>query len=94
MTNVAPGVPQDRSTSWEFATIESISVMAARDPQEPSVEQQPCGDDTDDACEEAIRVLAYFKWEAAGSPEGDGVDYWLEAEREVQANSSGSAPSL
>lgn len=35
------------------------------------------------ACEEAIRVLAHSKWEAAGCPAGDGSAFWLEAEREV-----------
>jgi Protein of unknown function (DUF2934) len=38
-----------------------------------------------DACEEAIRELAYLKWEEAGCPSGDGHDFWLEAEREVIA---------
>ena len=35
------------------------------------------------AYEEAIRSLAHNKWIAAGCPEGDGVDHWLEAEQEV-----------
>lgn len=38
-----------------------------------------------DACEEAIRDLAYIKWEEAGCPSGDGHDFWLDAEREVVA---------
>ena len=38
-----------------------------------------------DACEEAIRDLAYLKWEEAGCPSGDGHDFWLDAEREVVA---------
>ena len=38
-----------------------------------------------DACEEAIRELAYLKWEEAGCPSGDGHDFWLDAEREVVA---------
>ena len=38
-----------------------------------------------DAYEEAIRDLAYRKWEEAGSPCGDGVNFWLEAEQEVMA---------
>jgi hypothetical protein len=38
------------------------------------------GSDTD---HEAIRRLAYAKWEAAGRPPGDGVPFWLEAEREL-----------
>jgi hypothetical protein len=33
--------------------------------------------------EQAIRVRAYQIWEAAGKPAGDGVRFWLEAEREL-----------
>jgi hypothetical protein len=33
--------------------------------------------------EEAVRLRAYQKWEAAGRPAGDGVRCWLEAEREL-----------
>ena len=33
--------------------------------------------------EEAIRLCAYQRWEAAGKPNGDGVHFWLEAEREL-----------
>lgn len=33
--------------------------------------------------EEAIRLLAYQKWEAAGKPDSDGVRFWREAEREI-----------
>lgn len=36
-----------------------------------------------DANEERIRLLAYQKWEQAGCPDGDGFDFWVEAEREV-----------
>lgn len=32
---------------------------------------------------EDIRVRAYRKWEAAGRPVGDGLQFWLEAEREL-----------
>ncbi len=32
---------------------------------------------------EAIRELAYSKWESAGCPCGDGVEFWLQAEAEV-----------
>lgn len=35
--------------------------------------------------EQSIRELAYAKWEAAGRPDGDGVQFWLEAERELRA---------
>lgn len=34
--------------------------------------------------DEAIRLGAYLKWEAAGMPGGDGVKFWLEAEKEIR----------
>jgi len=33
--------------------------------------------------EEAVRVGAYLRWDAAGRPGGDGVRFWLEAEQEL-----------
>ena len=32
---------------------------------------------------EEIRVCAYRKWESAGKPTGDGIQFWLEAEEEL-----------
>lgn len=32
---------------------------------------------------ETIRLCAYRKWESAGRPSGDGVEFWLEAEHEL-----------
>jgi hypothetical protein len=34
---------------------------------------------------EKIRERAYYKWEAAGCPCGDGVQFWLQAEAELSA---------
>ena len=34
--------------------------------------------------EEAIRVCAYRKWESAGKPTGDDVQFWLAAEQELR----------
>lgn len=33
--------------------------------------------------EDRIRKLAYSKWVAAGCPPGDGVNFWCEAEAEL-----------
>lgn len=33
---------------------------------------------------EAIRELAYCKWQAAGCPCGNDIGFWLEAERELR----------
>lgn len=47
----------------------------------PTVEgEQPCDDRP--MTEEAIRLCAYRKWESAGKPSGDGVEFWLAAEHE------------
>jgi hypothetical protein len=35
------------------------------------------------AAQEAIRLRAYQKWEAAGKPASDGVEFWLAAEKEL-----------
>jgi hypothetical protein len=37
------------------------------------------------SAEDSVRISAYLKWEAAGRPQGDGVNFWLEAERELLA---------
>jgi Protein of unknown function (DUF2934) len=33
--------------------------------------------------ENEVRLRAYEKWERAGRPAGDGVEFWLEAKREL-----------
>ncbi len=33
--------------------------------------------------DDVVRLCAYQKWEAAGKPAGDGVQFWLEAEQEL-----------
>ena len=44
----------------------------------------PADPGTLDVTEDDIRRLAYRKWEEAGRPEGDGSEYWLQAERELK----------
>jgi Protein of unknown function (DUF2934) len=33
--------------------------------------------------QEEIRIRAYQRWEAAGKPCSDGINFWLEAEKEL-----------
>jgi hypothetical protein len=35
------------------------------------------------ALEDVIRTRAYFLWEQAGRPAGDGTQFWFEAQREI-----------
>lgn len=46
---------------------------------------------TCDSRQNAIRELAYEKWESAGCPPGDGIDFWLNAENELNAASVADA---
>ncbi len=36
-----------------------------------------------EALEGVIRVRAYEKWVKTGRPSGNGISFWLEAEREI-----------
>ena len=38
--------------------------------------------------EQTIREAAYYKWDAAGRPEGRELDFWAEAEREQSGTST------
>lgn len=39
---------------------------------------------SDNEAQTELRVRAYLKWEAAGKPTGDGIGFWLAAERELK----------
>ena len=47
------------------------------------VEPSPKSQNRSRVSEEAIRNCAYHKWEALGKPDGDGVHFWIEAEKEL-----------
>lgn len=51
--------------------------------QDASTNEKQLTSDVD--CCEKIRERAYFKWETAGCPCSDGVEFWLQAEAEVAA---------
>lgn len=55
-------------------------------PPQPRVEAKDAAPAT--SCEEKVRTLAYEKWEAAGCPAGDGIEFWVAAERELAAQTS------
>jgi hypothetical protein len=72
------------------ATLEHPSSVALVDEQKPTVvsllaKPSPNGQPVS---EEAIRLCAYCKWEAAGKPDGDGVRFWLDAEKELSSRQS------
>ena len=55
--------------------------LPSKNPKVSDAEQQSSTPPA--ACCEKTRELAYIKWEAAGCPCGDGVEFWLAAEAEL-----------
>lgn len=83
-TNMKPSLANETLVVDQVATAE----LAGTPEEAPSSGQQPaqCGEDE-------IRTVAYGKWESAGFPAGDGVEFWLEAERELNTESARSRPA-
>jgi hypothetical protein len=77
-TNASPSTSKDVVVSDPTTML--LSKQLNRDESEPP-NQQPEEDQG-----EAIRALAYRKWEAAGCPEGDGTEFWLDAEQEIKVD--------
>ena len=64
---------QEHSGSAKPTTPTKASIVTSDDPGKLASDQD-------------IRLCAYQKWEAAGKPSGDGVQFWLEAEQELVAD--------
>lgn len=60
---------------------------SVKPPSEPKVTVAPTLDGQVQkaklACEEGTRLRAYQKWETAGRPQGNGLQFWLDAEQEL-----------
>jgi hypothetical protein len=61
-----------------------VSPTSEARPAAASVLAQPAPN-CQSVSEEAIRLCAYRKWETAGKPHGDGVNFWLEAQRQLSS---------
>jgi hypothetical protein len=68
--------------------------FAEMEPPKATADCAPLGGDVveQDALEH-IRRDAYLKWEAAGQPAGDGISFWLAAEREFLERNKMPDPS-
>lgn len=60
----------------------SVTATPAYEP--PMTESAP---QNGSVSEEDVRRAAYLKWEAAGRPEGDGLNFWMEAFQELSQQS-------
>lgn len=69
--NVSPTPPGERTNPAEAS--DAVSLQPAERPHPAAV-----GD-------EQVRARAYFLWEQAGRPDGDGAEFWLRAEQELKS---------
>jgi hypothetical protein len=69
-----------KTQPWHIPLPTKLQSRRRIQPPQYSPGWNPNGEST---TEEAIRRCAYRKWKTAGKPNGDGVLFWLEAEREL-----------
>jgi len=66
-----------------------FATLSHADPGKPTIPTKAAVASSDNdhngklCSDEDIRLCAYQKWEAAGKPAGDGVQFWLDAEQEL-----------
>lgn len=72
--NVSPTAPGERTNPAEAS--DAVSLHPAAQPQPAAVS------------DEQVRARAYFFWEQAGRPDGDGAEFWLRAEQELKSRGS------
>lgn len=67
----------------------SKTVTLPKKAKSSGADQQP--QEVPTICGVKIREAAYLKWEAAGCPNGDGVEFWLAAEAELTTATESAA---
>lgn len=70
--------PKSQSQATKPQSTKSQSSQPQASPS--TTDRRAVGEDRRD---EEIRPLAYQKWEEAGCPSGDGIEFWLAAEIEI-----------
>ena len=63
-------------------TTKAATKPAEKSPATTVPSRQMISYDGKPTSEDLIRFGAYFRWEAAGRPAGDGVGFWLDSERD------------
>jgi len=80
VTTLPAALPE---TSANLLSLDSVTATVENKVNLSSVKPKPNGHLLS---QDAIRLRANFKWKVAGEPNGDGVRFWLEAERELGTN--------
>ena len=72
--------PQSRQQQSSAQAKSSTQVKSPPQAKSPAPERSA---ESRQAPADEIRPLAYQKWQEAGSPSGDGAEFWLAAETEL-----------
>lgn len=80
----------------QFAQKNNVAVITATQTKATSMEQEAYQEDyhvvdsvpSYEEIQQMIRDAAYFKWEAAGYPDGEQDRFWKEAEQELFGDTS------
>jgi len=65
-----------------WLTFKRFVIQREQSPLNPPMPQRLAEDG--ESHDDERRPLAYRKWQEAGCPNGDGVQFWLDAEKEIQ----------
>ncbi len=87
MPKAVPATPLRSSTTPQPTAPAELTQHLRPEPDfgsHPERAIPPADPDNVDVSEEDIRQLAYRRWEEAGRPDGDGTEFWLQAERELK----------
>ena len=81
-------IPRSDSKDVEIPATHCAQELVEGTPRRQSEEVHfnPGKDHPEPTCDAAIKELAHCKWEAAGCPPGDGIEFWLAAEFEILRN--------
>jgi len=65
------------------ATAARTGSTTAKTPPQTTVATCEANHNTAAVSADDVRLCAYRKWESAGRPLGDGLEFWLKAEQEL-----------
>lgn len=83
---------QPQAAENQVAASQVAASQVAKNDVQPSMPTTAAADGSTADSAEKIRESAYYKWEAAGCPCSDGVEFWLQADSEMSSDQRPSKP--
>ncbi|MCG8583742.1 MAG: DUF2934 domain-containing protein [Pirellulales bacterium] len=81
----AAGTPKKKPTTKKKPATKKPATSKSASSSNNHAPKSPPSLPTDKTRDEWIAEVAYFRWQDAGCPHGDGSNFWVEAEAEYQA---------